>query len=49
MGGGIAAAGDFGSEQRSPAERHQVCKLNEWGKLEQSLELHLAAFLKSLV
>lgn len=37
------------SEQRSPAGRHQVCKLNEWGELEQSLELYLAAFLKILV
>lgn len=37
------------SEQRSPAVSHQVCRLNEWGKLEHSLELYLGAFLKILV
>lgn len=49
MGGGTAATGDFWSEQRSPARSLQVCRLNEWGKLERSLELYLGAFLKILV
>ena len=37
------------SEQGSPAGSCQVCRLNERGKLEQSLELYLGAFLKILV
>lgn len=44
-----AAAGDSWSEQRPPAGSRQVCRLNEWGKLEQSLELYLGVFLKILV
>lgn len=47
--GGTTAAGGCWAEQRSPSGSRQVCSLNEWGKLEQSLHLHLGAFLNVLV